>query len=67
MVSPPKVEVYDTAGAGDTVVATVALGCSVDGLGEESLQLAAETSARVVRHVGVAVPTEEDLEEIRGL
>jgi len=64
---PPKVEVYDTAGAGDTVVAAVALARAVGPLGQIGLQLAAEASARVVRHVGVAVPDERDLAEIRGL
>jgi sugar/nucleoside kinase (ribokinase family) len=66
-VQPPRVEVNDPAGAGDTVVATLAL-CRAKGpLDQRALQLAAETSARVVRHVGVAVPDESDLLEIRGL
>lgn len=64
---PPRVEVNDPAGAGDTVIATLAL-CRAKGpLDQPALQLAAETSARVVRHVGVAVPDERDLLEIRGL
>jgi D-beta-D-heptose 7-phosphate kinase/D-beta-D-heptose 1-phosphate adenosyltransferase len=64
---PPKVEVYDTAGAGDTVIAVIALARAVGPLSQAGLQLAAEASARVVRHVGVAVPDERDLAEIRGL
>jgi rfaE bifunctional protein kinase chain/domain len=59
-----KVEVYDEAGAGDTVIATLAL-CSTFGpLDEHSLRLATHTAAAVVRKVGVAVPTAEDLEQI---
>lgn len=64
---PPKVEVYDTAGAGDTVIAVLALGLSVSGVTQESLRLAVEASARVVRHVGVAVPSESDIEAVRNL
>ncbi len=64
---PPRVEVNDPAGAGDTVIATLALCCAKGPLDQRALQLAAETSARVVRHVGVAVPDERDLAEIRGL
>ena len=64
---PPKVEVNDPAGAGDTVIATLALCCARGEIDQASLQLAAEASARVVRHVGVAVPDERDLDEIRSL
>lgn len=64
---PPRVEVNDPAGAGDTVIAALALCAAKFEMGLESLQLAAEASARVVRHVGVAVPSEADLAEIRGL
>lgn len=65
--TPPKVEVNDPAGAGDTVIATLALCAVRGGIDSRALQAAAEASARVVRHVGVAVPTEADLDEIRGL
>jgi rfaE bifunctional protein kinase chain/domain len=64
---PPRVEVNDPAGAGDTVIATLALCCARGPLDQTALQLAAETSARVVRHVGVAVPDERDLAEVRSL
>ena len=64
-VEAPKVEVYDTAGAGDTVIATVALGLAAIGFEEEVFRLAAQTSASVVRHVGVATPSEADLAELR--
>ncbi|MDI9634785.1 bifunctional ADP-heptose synthase [Kamptonema cortianum] len=61
----PQIEAYDVAGAGDTVLATVALGVKSKGFDQAVFALAAATSAKVVRHVGVAVPTTEDLEEIR--
>lgn len=66
-IAAPRVEVYDTAGAGDTVIASVALGLGSIGLSEDIFRLAAEASARVVRHVGVAVPTSQDLDELKGL
>lgn len=66
-VSAPKVEAYDVAGAGDTTISTLALGISVLGFDPKVFQLAVETSARVIQHIGVAVPTESDLVEIRAL
>ena len=66
-IAAPKVEVYDTAGAGDTVIATVALGLSTSGFRKEVFELAAQTAGSVVRHVGVAVPSEADLNAIRAL
>jgi D-beta-D-heptose 7-phosphate kinase/D-beta-D-heptose 1-phosphate adenosyltransferase len=66
-VGAPKVEVYDTAGAGDTTIATVALGMATFGFEKTIFELAAQTSASVVRRIGVAVPTEEDLAAIRSL
>lgn len=62
-----RVEVYDTAGAGDTVIATVALGMAVAGFRQEVFELAAETAACVVKRVGVATPTYEDLSHILAL
>lgn len=62
--SAPKVEVYDTAGAGDTVIATVALAIAGSGLRKETFELAVQTSAAVVRRIGVAVPSAEDLRRI---
>lgn len=59
-----RVEVYDTAGAGDTVIATVALGIGSAGFRREVFELAAETAACVVRHVGVATPSPRDLAEL---
>jgi len=66
-IAAPKVDVFDTAGAGDTVIATVALGLRRAGFRPEVFALAAQTSAAVVRKVGVAVPTPEDLTAIRDL
>lgn len=66
-VAAPKVEVYDTAGAGDTVIATVALGLASIGFREEVFDLAARTAASVVKHVGVATPSTSDLDAIRSL
>ncbi|MBX3117973.1 MAG: hypothetical protein KF784_02840 [Fimbriimonadaceae bacterium] len=64
-VSAPRVEVYDTAGAGDTVIATVALGFAAVGFEASVFELAAQTSACVVRHVGVATPSALDLQSLR--
>lgn len=64
VVPAPKVAVYDTAGAGDTIVATVALGAAASADFRATLTLAAEAAAAVVRRVGVATPTQEDLDAI---
>lgn len=60
-IPAPRVEVYDTAGAGDTVIATVALGLAAVGFDQDIFDLAALTAASVVRRVGVATPSPEDL------
>lgn len=62
----PKVEVADTAGAGDTVVAAVALGIAAGGFSHDVFELAVQASSCVVRHVGVETPSAEDLATIRG-
>ncbi len=59
-----RVEVYDEAGAGDTVIATLALCATCGPINVEALRLATHTAASVVRKVGVAVPTAEDLQQI---
>lgn len=59
-----RVEVYDEAGAGDTVIATLALCATCGPLDAEALRLATHTAASVVRKIGVAVPTAEDLQQI---
>lgn len=65
--SAPNVEVADPAGAGDTVIAAAALGMAKTGLSEHVMRFAAESAARVVRRVGVAVPQPEDLVELSRL
>lgn len=60
-----RVEVYDEAGAGDTVIATIALGAAARTFGAEMLWLAVRTAAAVVKKVGVAVPSPTDLAQIR--
>ena len=66
-IPAPKVEVYDTAGAGDTVVATVALGIAAHGCDRSVFALAAQTAASVVKKVGVAAPSREDLRALEVL
>ena len=66
-VHAPRVEVYDTAGAGDTVVATVALGMAAVGFEEVVFGLAAHAAASVVKRIGVATPSPEDIAVIRAL
>ena len=63
-VDAPRVEVYDTAGAGDTVIATVALGIAAAGFDKAVFELAAQTAASVVKHVGVATPSKDDLDAL---
>jgi len=46
------------------VIATVALGLAAAGFRREVFELAAQTSACVVRHVGVATPSEKDLVDL---
>ena len=61
-----KVDLYDEAGAGDTVIATIALGIAAGHFGTELLKLATQTAGAVVQKVGVAVPSAEDLRGIEG-
>lgn len=60
-VDAHSVEVADPAGAGDTVIATVALGLTAAGFERVVFELAAHAAACVVRHVGVAAPNPADL------
>jgi rfaE bifunctional protein kinase chain/domain len=62
-----KVELYDEAGAGDTVIATVALGVGAKAFSKQLLHLAAQTAGSVVQKVGVTTPTKEDLARIASL
>jgi D-beta-D-heptose 7-phosphate kinase/D-beta-D-heptose 1-phosphate adenosyltransferase len=61
------VAVYDEAGAGDTVIATLALAVAAGNFGREALELASRAAAAVVRKVGVATPSKQDLDELRDL
>lgn len=65
----PAVDVvlYDEAGAGDTVIATMALGIGAGAFSHELLSLAAHTAASVVQKVGVSTPSAEDLAHIATL
>lgn len=62
-----KVEVYDEAGAGDTVVATIALGIGANAFSKNLLHLAAQTAGSVVQRVGVTTPTHADLARIAAI
>ncbi len=66
-IPAPEVEAYDVAGAGDTVLATVGMGLARKGFEKEVFGLAAEMGAKVVQHIGVAVPSHKDLDSIRSL
>jgi D-beta-D-heptose 7-phosphate kinase/D-beta-D-heptose 1-phosphate adenosyltransferase len=59
-----QVAVYDEAGAGDTVIATLALALAAGKFGPDALELAATTAGIVVQKVGVAVPLPSDLEKL---
>ncbi|MEP6754712.1 MAG: PfkB family carbohydrate kinase [Chthonomonadales bacterium] len=56
-VPPIPVEVYDVAGAGDTVISTLTLGIAAGGSIEDSAFVANHAAACVVRKVGVATVT----------
>lgn len=62
-----RVEVYDTAGAGDTVVAAAALGLATKGFHSTVFSLASYAAASVVRKVGVVTPSLEDLQTLSTL
>lgn len=64
LVDPISVNVFDPAGAGDTAIATIALGLASVGFQKACFDLAAQTAGAVVQRIGVAVPTSEDLERI---
>lgn len=64
LIPATRVEVSDPAGAGDTVIATVALGLASIGFKPEVFELASKTAASVVGHVGVATPSLEDLKNL---
>ncbi|HZO91560.1 MAG TPA: D-glycero-beta-D-manno-heptose-7-phosphate kinase [Chthonomonadaceae bacterium] len=55
------VEVYDVAGAGDTVISAITLGLAAGASVEEAAEVANHAAACVVRKVGVATVTPEEL------
>lgn len=55
------VEVYDTAGAGDTVIATLACALAVGTDWRTAARLANASAGCVVRHVGVVPPRREEI------
>ena len=57
---------YARARTGDTVIATVTLGYAAAGFERAVFELAAQTAASVVKHVGVATPSAEDLQRMSG-
>jgi D-glycero-beta-D-manno-heptose-7-phosphate kinase len=56
-----EVEVYDVAGAGDTVISTLTLGLVVGADVEEAATVANHAAACVVRKVGVATVTVDEI------
>jgi rfaE bifunctional protein kinase chain/domain len=64
-VNPRLVEVYDTAGAGDTVISTMTLALASGGTAQEAVQLANDAAAQVVKKVGVATVSRGEILAIR--
>jgi len=60
-VPPHVVEVYDSAGAGDTVISALTLGLAAGASVEEAAVVANHAAACVVRKVGVATVTPDEL------
>ena len=56
-----EVEVYDVAGAGDTVISMLTLALTGGAVMREALHLANHAAACVIRKVGVATVTPEEL------
>jgi bifunctional ADP-heptose synthase (sugar kinase/adenylyltransferase) len=56
-----KAEVFDVTGAGDTVIAVATMGLLAGGSGLEAAHLANYAAGLVVRKLGNAVPTPDEL------
>jgi D-glycero-beta-D-manno-heptose-7-phosphate kinase len=56
-------EVYDVTGAGDTVVATLALGLAAGASREEATRLANHAAGQVIRDLGTATVTRDEILE----
>lgn len=62
----PRADVYDVTGAGDTVIAVLALACIAGLPLAEGCRLAAHAAALTVRFMGNYAPTREELEKALG-
>ena len=60
-VAAHPVEVYDVAGAGDTVISAMTLGIAAGASVFEAAEVANHAAACVVRHLGVATVTQDEL------
>jgi D-beta-D-heptose 7-phosphate kinase/D-beta-D-heptose 1-phosphate adenosyltransferase len=60
-VAPRLVEVYDTAGAGDTVISTMTLALAAGASAPEAVQLANDAAAQAVKKVGVSTVSREEI------
>jgi D-beta-D-heptose 7-phosphate kinase/D-beta-D-heptose 1-phosphate adenosyltransferase len=54
-------QVFDVSGAGDTVLATVGLALAAGGTDEEAIRLASHAAAVVVRKLGTATATPDEI------
>jgi D-glycero-beta-D-manno-heptose-7-phosphate kinase len=63
-IQPRLVEVYDTAGAGDTVISTFTLALSAGATAQEAAELANDAAAQVVKKVGVATVSTSEIANI---
>ncbi|WP_110691428.1 1-phosphofructokinase [Salinicola halophyticus] len=62
---PPRVEVRNTVGAGDTLLAAMLHGVIADLSPQETLRQATALAAEAVRHVGVGDPHASDFQQLR--
>ena len=62
--TPPRVEVRNTVGAGDTLLAALLHGVIADQSPQEALRQATALAAEAVRHIGVGNPHAEDFQEL---
>ncbi len=65
-VDPRLVEVYDTAGAGDTVISTMTLALASGATVAEAVCLANDAAAQAVKKVGVATVSRAEILAISG-
>jgi D-glycero-beta-D-manno-heptose-7-phosphate kinase len=60
-VAPRLVEVYDTAGAGDTVISTMTLALAAGATPVEAVRLANDAAAQAVKKVGVSTVSRAEI------